>query len=69
MDITLCYPKFLWEGNELQVGKSGFLEGHVSLREHAYILGNLVHFPINLTIFFTDPCYQWYMYLYLVSLE
>jgi len=50
MDKTLCYPKFLWEGNELQVEKSGFLEGHVSLRAHAYILANLVHFPINLTI-------------------
>jgi hypothetical protein len=69
MDINLCYPKFLWEGNELQVDKSGFLEGHVSLREHAYILWNLVIFPINLTIFRTNQFYQWYQYLYLVSLE
>jgi hypothetical protein len=39
MDINLCYPKFLWEGNELQVEKSEFLEGHVSIRVHACIFG------------------------------
>jgi hypothetical protein len=50
MDITLCYPKFLWEGNELQVEKSEFLEGHVSLRAHAHIFGEDLHPSVKVTL-------------------
>jgi len=49
MDIILCYPKFLWEGNKLKVDPMKLHEDKRPKGKHIYI-GNLSVFWGNLII-------------------
>jgi hypothetical protein len=50
MDIILCYPKFLWEGNELQVELMKLHEDKCPVGDMHIYLGNLVYFWGDLVI-------------------